>query len=82
MKIDWPYLDAWFDCGLFQIQTGLWRKSFNADCMEYTVLEFRILRKWGFRLRLYDTSMRIFERKHGKTIEQARAEKIARMTRL
>lgn len=82
MKIDIPYIDAWLDCWLFQIQTALWRKSWHSDCMEYVVLEFRILRKWGFRLRLWDTSIRMFERKHGKTVDEARAEKIARITRL
>jgi hypothetical protein len=82
MKIDLPYLDAWFDCWLFQVQTVLWRTRWDTDCRDYVILEFRILRKWGFRLRLYDTGMRIFERKHGMTMDQAREGKIARMTRL
>ena len=61
-----PYLDAWFDCGLFQAQTAIWRTAWNTDCKEYVVLEFRVLRKWGFRIRLYDTGMRMMERKNLK----------------
>ena len=61
-----PYLDAWFDCGLFQAQTAIWRTAWHTDCKEYVVLEFRILRKWAFRVRLYDTGMRMMERKNLK----------------
>ncbi len=81
MKIEWPYLDAWIDIGWFQAHTALWRKAVYNDCMDYLVLEVRIARKWGFRFRLWDSYMRMFERKHGKTVEQAREEKIARITR-
>ena len=66
MKIDLPYLDAWFDCGLFQMQTAIWRTSWHSDCKDYVILEFRILRKWGFRIRLYETAMRIMERNNPK----------------
>jgi hypothetical protein len=57
-----PLLDAWIDVGLFQIQTGVWREAWHNDCVDYLILEFRLLRKWGFRLRLYDTAMRKTER--------------------
>lgn len=63
MKIDWPYLDVWFDCWLFQLQTAIWRTAWHIDCREYVILEFRILRKWGFRVRLYETGLRIAERR-------------------
>lgn len=62
MKWDWPLLDAWLDCGLFQIQTALWRTAWHSDSRDYVVLEFRILRKWGLRFRLYDASFRIAKR--------------------
>lgn len=62
MKWQWPLLDAWLDCGLFQIQTAVWRTCWNQDAREYLILEFRILRKWGLRFRLYDTGMRMFQR--------------------
>jgi hypothetical protein len=62
MKIDLPYLDAWFDCWLIQIQTAIWRTAWHSDCRDYVILDCRILRKWGFRFRLYDTGIRMFER--------------------
>ena len=30
--------------------------------MDYVTVEVRILRKWGFRVRLYETSIRIVDR--------------------
>jgi len=62
MKWDWPLLDAWFDCGLLQVQTAVWRTAWHQDCRDYVILDVHILRKWGFRFRLYDTGMRIAER--------------------
>jgi hypothetical protein len=53
-----PLLDAWIDVGLFQIQTAIWREQLYMDAFEYLIVEFRLLRKWGFRLRLYDTAER------------------------
>lgn len=53
-----PLLDAWLDVGLFQIQTGVWREQWHMDAVDYLILEVRLLRKWGFRFRLYDTAMR------------------------
>lgn len=81
MKIDWPYLDAWFDCGLFQIQTALWRTAWHTDSREYVILDFRILRKWGLRFRLYDTSLRIMERNAPK-MKDAEYGKLDRISRI
>ena len=62
MKILLPYLDFWLDCWLIQIKTSLWRTSWGTDTREYIVLDIRIFREWGFRIRLYETSMRLLER--------------------
>lgn len=56
-----PLLDAWVDVGLLQIQTGIWRYQWHQDSIDYLILEIRLLRKWGFRLRLYDTGIRRIE---------------------
>ena len=53
-----PMLDAWLDIGLLQISTAVWREAIYNDCTDYLYLEFRVLRKWGFRVRLYDPAMR------------------------
>lgn len=57
-----PLLDVWIDVGLLQIQTSLWRDNLNFDGREYVIVDARLLRKWGFRFRLYDTAMRIMDR--------------------
>ena len=57
-----PLLDAWVDIGLLQVQTSVWREQFNFDGIDYMIVEVRILRKWGFRFCLYDTSMRRIDR--------------------
>ena len=57
-----PLLDAWIDVGLFQIETGIWREQWHQDARDYLVLQVRILRRWGFRIRLYDTAIRSMER--------------------
>ena len=57
-----PMLDAWVDIGLLQIATAVWREAIWNDSTDYLYLEIRVLRKWGFRVRLYDTAMRRMER--------------------
>ena len=57
-----PMLDAWVDIGILQIATAVWREAIWNDCTDYLYLEIRVLRKWGFRVRLYDTAMRRAER--------------------
>lgn len=57
-----PLLDAWLDIGLLQIQTVVWRDAIWNDCTDYLILDIRLLRKWGFRVRLYDTAMRRMDR--------------------
>ena len=57
-----PMLDAWLDIGLLQVGTAVWREAIWNDSTDYLYLEFSVLRKWGFRLRLYDTAMRRIER--------------------
>lgn len=54
-----PLLDFWIDIGLLQVSTALWREAIWNDSRDYLFLEVRLLRKWGFRVRLYDTAMRI-----------------------
>lgn len=57
-----PMLDCWLDIGLLQISTAVWREAIWNDCKDYLYLEIRVLRTWGFRIRLYDTAMRRMER--------------------
>lgn len=80
MKIDVPYLSAWFDCWLFQIRINVNLTNSENDCKEYIALEFSWRHSPILKFKLFDSAYRIFERKHGKTMDQARAEKIARMT--
>lgn len=79
MRWDWPLLDAWLDCGLFQIQTGIWRVAWNMDCRDYVILEFRVLRKWGLRFRLYDTGMRMMQRKSMKDATDGKLPLVSRL---
>lgn len=58
MKLWRPLLDFWVDIYLLQIQTSIWREVWHQDHTEYLILEIRVLRKWGFRIRLYDTALR------------------------
>lgn len=60
-----PLLDCWCDIYLLQFQTAIWREAFYNDCTDYVYVEGRVLRKWGFRFRLYDTAMRRLE--NGRT---------------
>lgn len=57
-----PMFEAWVDIWLLQVSTAVWRETIWNDCTDYLYLEIRVLRKWGFRVRLYDTAMRRMER--------------------
>lgn len=57
-----PLLDCWIDVYLFQLNTAVWRENWNSYSTDYLIVEGRVLRKWGFRFRLYDTAMRRMER--------------------
>lgn len=57
-----PLLDLWIDVWLLQVRTCVMCELLNCDAIEYLFLEFRVLRKWGFRVRLYDTGIRRMER--------------------
>ncbi len=57
-----PLLDIWVDIGFLRMQTSIWRDHWSADATDYLFLEIRLLEKWGFRIRLYDTEIRSAER--------------------
>ncbi len=57
-----PMFDAWIDIGILQVATAVWREAIWNDCTDYLFLEIRVLRKWGFRIRLYDTAQRRMDR--------------------
>jgi hypothetical protein len=57
-----PLLDAWVDVGLFQIETAIWREQYGSNTQDYIIVQFYLLRKWGFHFRLYQTAERIVDR--------------------
>lgn len=48
-----PYLDFWLDIGLLRIRTELMNERCENRTRVYISLEIKILRKWGWRFRLY-----------------------------
>jgi hypothetical protein len=62
LLIKWrPVLELWVDIHFLQIATAVLREQIQDDVIEYVLLDVRVFRKWGFRIRLYDTWVRRME---------------------
>jgi hypothetical protein len=57
-----PLLHIWVDIFILQIETSFYRNNINSDAVEYCCLGITFFHKWGFRIRLYDTGLRMYSR--------------------
>lgn len=48
-----PYLDLWIDLGVLQVRTDVMCENMMNQTFEYILISVTVMRKWGFRLKLY-----------------------------
>ena len=57
-----PYLEFWFDCGIFEARTRIERERICQDVMDHVYLSLKFFRKYGFEFRLYTPYIVKFQR--------------------
>ena len=54
-----PYLDFWFDCGLFKIHTRLASKARGQDIVDHIFLKIEVFKWKHFEFRLYTPGIQL-----------------------
>lgn len=48
-----PYVDLWVDLGVLQVMTDIMYENIMNQTFEYLVISVTVMRRWGFRFKLY-----------------------------
>ena len=48
-----PYVDLWVDLGVLKVMTDIMYENIMNQTFEYLVISVTVMRRWGFRFKLY-----------------------------